>query len=124
MTHLAPSLIFLRTQAREALGVVGLLPPGTSTLENEVARALQAVRGSGGGLAAYQLLAVLRGTNEAVFFALLQAYPAEMLPLVYTPVVGDACLNWGKLMLRPQVRHCPEAAASYDAHRIPPVHIR
>ena len=119
--HLLP--IFLQTQAREALGVVGLLPSGTSTLENEVARALQAVRGSGGGLAAYQQLAVLRATNEAVFFALLQAYPAEMLPLVYTPVVGDACLNWGKLMLRPQVRGSREAAPSSEAHLMPPAKI-
>lgn len=81
----------------------GLLPPGSASLQTEVYRALAAVRGSGGGLAAYQQLTVLRATNEAAFFGLLEQRPAEMLPIVYTPTVGDACLRWGELILRPQV---------------------
>jgi malate dehydrogenase (oxaloacetate-decarboxylating)(NADP+) len=83
----------------------GLLPPGTAELSVEVERALVAVRAARGtsGLQAYQQLMTLRATNEDAFFALLSAYPEEMVPLVYTPTVGDACQKWGSLILRPQV---------------------
>lgn len=89
---------------RAELRMGGLLPPGTAELSVEVERALVAVRAARAtsGLQAYQQLMTLRATNEDAFFALLSAYPEEMVPLVYTPTVGDACQQWGSLILRPQ----------------------
>eukprot|EP00192_Tetraselmis_astigmatica_P006757 CAMPEP_0117655880 /NCGR_PEP_ID=MMETSP0804-20121206/4511_1 /TAXON_ID=1074897 /ORGANISM="Tetraselmis astigmatica, Strain CCMP880" /LENGTH=701 /DNA_ID=CAMNT_0005462253 /DNA_START=74 /DNA_END=2179 /DNA_ORIENTATION=+ len=105
-------------ERREELGITSLLPAGSADLELEVDRALKAVRATGGGLAAYQQLVLLRSTNEAAFFALLEAHPSEMLPLVYTPTVGDACLHWGDLLLRPAGLYISARDAGRVAQRL------
>lgn len=43
----------------------------------------------------------LRESNEAAFFGLLAQDITGLLPLVYTPTVGEACQNWSKLLPRP-----------------------
>lgn len=43
----------------------------------------------------------LKETNQAAFYALLQQDLEALLPVVYTPTIGDACLNWGVLLPRP-----------------------
>ena len=48
----------------------------------------------------YSYLLSLQSSDPNVFTALLQLHPAEILPIVYTPGVGDACLNWGTLKTR------------------------
>lgn len=53
-------------------------------------------------LSQYSYLADLRNTKGGVFFAALQQQPELLLPIVYTPGVGDACLNWGLLSARPR----------------------
>ena len=49
-----------------------------------------------------QALAVLREHNQDAFFGLLAQNISELLPIVYTPTVGDACKNWAALLQRPQ----------------------
>jgi hypothetical protein len=53
-------------------------------------------------LAQYAYLADLRNTKGGLFFAAMQQHPEALLPIVYTPGVGDACLNWGLLPSRPR----------------------
>jgi malate dehydrogenase (oxaloacetate-decarboxylating)(NADP+) len=43
----------------------------------------------------------LKETNRAAFLALLQQDLESLLPLVYTPVIAQACLHWGTLIPRP-----------------------
>jgi malate dehydrogenase (oxaloacetate-decarboxylating)(NADP+) len=48
-----------------------------------------------------RMLVTLKETNQAAFNALLQQDLEGLLPLVYTPTIGDACLAWGSLLPRP-----------------------
>ena len=49
-----------------------------------------------------QALAILREQNQDAFFGLLSQNLNKLLPVIYTPTVGDACKQWSTLMQRPQ----------------------
>ena len=49
-----------------------------------------------------QALAILREQNQDAFFGLLAQDLIKLLPIIYTPTVGDACKQWSTLMQRPQ----------------------
>jgi hypothetical protein len=49
-----------------------------------------------------QDLMLLRETSQDCFFGLVQQHLAAVLPLIYTPTVGDACRQWSSLLRRPQ----------------------
>ena len=76
---------------RTEFALHGLLPPHVGTLEEQVTRRLHAVRKLGTDLDRYLLLRSLQDANETLFYALLTRHLAEMLPLVYTPTVGQGC---------------------------------
>ncbi len=58
---------------RAALGLDGLLPPAVETLNRHI------------------YLRQLQDTNEVLFYRLLTGHLEEVLPVVYTPTVGEAC---------------------------------
>ncbi len=76
---------------RTAFALHGLLPPHISTLDEQVDRMLQALRKFETQLERYLFLRELQDSNETLFYALLTGNLAELLPLVYTPTVGEAC---------------------------------
>ncbi|WP_370979651.1 NAD-dependent malic enzyme [Agaribacterium sp. ZY112] len=76
---------------RGALGLTGLLPPFVSTLEQQVQRALANVRRQSSDIDRYIYLSSLQKRNERLFFRLLIDHIQELMPLVYTPTVGQAC---------------------------------
>ena len=78
-------------EERTAFSLHGLLPPRVGTLDAQVARRLQAVRAFTRDLDRYVFLRGLQDANETLFYALLTRHLTEMLPLVYTPTVGQAC---------------------------------
>src|SRR5215471_3193907 len=78
-------------EERTAFALHGLLPPHIGTLEVQAARRLQAVHKLATGLDRYLLLRGLQDANETLFYALLTQNLEEMLPLVYTPTVGEGC---------------------------------
>ena len=75
---------------RVELGLDGLLPPHVSTLPEQVTRNYAAFTKEPTPLAKYQFLRALQERNETLFYALLGEHLAEMLPIIYTPTVGDA----------------------------------
>ena len=77
-------------EERRALGLVGLLPPAVLSLEQQVARAYSQFSAQQGDLAKNVFLALLHERVEVLYFRLLQDHLAEMLPIVYTPTVGEA----------------------------------
>lgn len=91
-----------RDDERVRLGIEGLLPPAVESLEQQAARALENLRAQPTPLARYDYLSALRADNETLFFRLLLDYIEEMLPVVYTPTVGEACLVWSRIYQRPQ----------------------
>jgi malate dehydrogenase (oxaloacetate-decarboxylating) len=76
---------------RNTFALHGLLPPHIGTLDDQLTRRLQAVRRFDRDLDRYVFLRGLQDANETLFYALLTRHLAEMLPLVYTPTVGQGC---------------------------------
>lgn len=76
---------------REALGLSGLMPPIVSTMEQQVQRALSNVRKQPSDIDRYIYLSSLQKRNERLYYRLLVEHTQELMPLVYTPTVGQAC---------------------------------
>src|SRR6266436_93047 len=78
-------------EERTAFALHGLLPPHLGTLEVQSARRLQAMRKLASDLDRYVFLRGLQDANETLFYAVLTQNLEQMLPLVYTPTVGEGC---------------------------------
>lgn len=75
---------------RDALGLEGLLPPHVTTMAEQLDRVYGAFRREPSPLAQYSYLRALQERNEIIFYKLLEEHIEEMLPIVYTPTVGEA----------------------------------
>ncbi|HEY3820963.1 MAG TPA: NAD-dependent malic enzyme [Polyangiaceae bacterium] len=80
-------------EERVALGIDGLLPPHVGTMEEQLERTYSAFRREPTPLAKYSNLRALQERNEILYYALLERHIGEMLPIIYTPTVGDAVKN-------------------------------
>lgn len=87
---------------RDALGLRGLLPPRVFTLEEQVERSLNAVRRKADPLEKYIYLVNLQNRNETLFYRLVIDHIEEFVPIIYTPTVGQACLEYGAIYRRPR----------------------
>jgi malate dehydrogenase (oxaloacetate-decarboxylating) len=87
---------------RAELGLDGLLPPATETLEEQADRAYEAFLGYDKPLNRHIYLRQLQDTNEVLFYGLLTRHLEEMLPIVYTPTVGEACRRFSEIYRRPR----------------------
>ncbi len=86
---------------RTAFHLHGLLPPGVMTIEQQLDRTYQSFRAKTTDLERYIYLASLQDRNEVLYYRLLQEHIAEMSPVIYTPVVGQACQNFSHIYRRP-----------------------
>lgn len=89
-------------QEREALDLVGLLPELVATLELQCQRAYESFLAKPNNLEKYIYLISLQDRNETLFYRLLLDHLEEMLPIVYTPTVGEACLQFSHIFRRPR----------------------
>jgi malate dehydrogenase (oxaloacetate-decarboxylating) len=87
---------------RDEFELHGLLPPRVATLDEQVSRRLQAMRGFATDLERYAFLRELQDTNETVFYALLTRNIEELLPIAYTPTVGAGCQHFSRLFRKPR----------------------
>jgi malate dehydrogenase (oxaloacetate-decarboxylating)(NADP+) len=87
---------------REALGLVGLVPEGIDSEDTQAQRTMLQLGQKPTDLEKYIFLSQLQDSDETLFYRLLMADPAKFLPLVYTPTVGEACLQFGHIMRRPK----------------------
>ena len=87
---------------RSRLGLHGLLPPQVETLDEQVVRAYEAYQRKDDDLERHIYLRALQDTNEVLFYRLLLDHIEEMMPMVYTPVVAQACQQFSHIYRRPR----------------------
>lgn len=86
---------------RDVLGIRGLVPPCVSTIERQLVRVLGNIRRKATNLDKYIFLAGLQDRNMTLFFRVLMEHIEELMPIVYTPTVGEACLEYSNILRRP-----------------------
>jgi len=87
---------------RDRLGLRGLLPARVSTQEGQVARVLENIRRKTSDIEKYIFLISLQDRNENLFYRVVMENVEEMMPLIYTPTVGQACQEFGHIFRRPR----------------------
>src|SRR5678816_3265942 len=89
------------TQGERAdLGLDGLLPPAVSSMNQQLARVYENYRAKQTSLERFIHLMSLQDRNETLFFRLVHDHIDEMMPVVYTPVVGEACQQFSHIFRR------------------------
>ncbi|KAF8103231.1 hypothetical protein N665_0188s0179 [Sinapis alba] len=87
---------------RDAHYLRGLLPPTVISQDLQVKKMMHTLRHYQVPLQRYMAMMDLQETNERLFYKLLIEHVEELLPVVYTPTVGEACQKYGSIFLRPQ----------------------
>lgn len=82
---------------RQALGLRGLLPPRVVTLEEQETRILESVRRKPTNIGKYITLMALHDRNQTLFYRVVLNHLQEMMPIVYTPTVGQACQEFSHI---------------------------
>ncbi|RUO30154.1 NAD-dependent malic enzyme [Aliidiomarina sanyensis] len=98
--HAGPSLLetpllnkgsaFTREE-RIMFNLTGLLPPRYETIEEQVSRAYMQYQSFDTALNKHIYLRAIQDNNETLFHRLVSDHLEEMMPIIYTPTVGDAC---------------------------------
>ncbi|HEY2546173.1 MAG TPA: NAD-dependent malic enzyme [Candidatus Acidoferrum sp.] len=87
---------------RDVFDLHGLLPPRVGTLEEQLDRRLRALAQQPTSFSKYSFLRDLQDINETLFYALLVRNVEQMLPLVYTPTVGEGCQRFSEIWRKPR----------------------
>jgi malate dehydrogenase (oxaloacetate-decarboxylating) len=89
-------------EQRDEFNLHGLLPANVSTLEQQIARSYEAYQRKSDDLERHIYLRSLQDRNEILFYALLQKHLVELMPIIYTPVVGLASEQFSHIYRRPR----------------------
>ncbi len=84
-------------EEREAFGLQGLLPPQTSTIDQQLERVRSQWDAKPNAVEQHIFLAGLLNRNETLFHRFVVENLQETVPVVYTPTVGEACRQWSRM---------------------------
>lgn len=87
---------------RHELGLDGLLPEEVATLSLQIKRSYKGFLQHDTPIQKHIYLRALQDRNETLFYALLREHIEEMLPIVYTPTVGEACQRFHEIYRKPR----------------------
>ncbi|MDX1416933.1 MAG: NAD-dependent malic enzyme [Candidatus Promineifilaceae bacterium] len=87
---------------RKLLGLCGLLPPKISTQEEQVERVMENFHKKPNDLEKYIYLMDLEDRNENLFYRVVMDNIEELMPIIYTPTVGQACVEYTRIFRRPR----------------------
>ncbi|GHG07788.1 malate dehydrogenase [Deinococcus piscis] len=89
-------------EERRALNIEGLVPPHTSTMQEQKTRTYNSYLKQTSDFGRHEFLRALQDRNEVLFYALLLDHLEEMLPILYTPTVGEAVKNFSDIYRYPR----------------------
>lgn len=87
---------------RDRLRIRGLVPPGCFTQDEQLQRILENYHGKSSDLERYIYLTALQDRNERLFFRAVIDNIEEMMPIIYTPTVGEASRQFAHIFRRPR----------------------
>jgi malate dehydrogenase (oxaloacetate-decarboxylating)(NADP+) len=87
---------------REALGLRGLLPPRVFSPAESALHIINNVRRKANDFEKYLYLAGLQNSNENLFYRVLIDNMQELMPIIYTPTVGQACQVYSRIFSEPR----------------------
>ncbi|KAG5456421.1 MAG: hypothetical protein BJ554DRAFT_3848 [Olpidium bornovanus] len=82
---------------RDLLKLRGILPPVVESVEIQKARVMKHLAAISTPLEKYMFLAFLRNTNSALLYSCLLDNLEELMPIIYTPTVGTACVQYSHI---------------------------
>lgn len=100
ITHAGPTLIetpllnkgsAFTERERKSFNLLGLLPPRYESIDEQVKRAYKQYKSFTLPLNKHIYLRAIQDNNETLYYRLVQAHIDEMMPVIYTPTVGEAC---------------------------------
>ncbi|MCC5792334.1 MAG: NAD-dependent malic enzyme [Legionellaceae bacterium] len=87
---------------RNQLELNGLLPPHIESMDEQLQRAYEAFSTKTPALEKHIYLRALQDRNETLFYRLVLEHLEELLPIIYTPVVGEACEQFHHIYRQPR----------------------
>ena len=89
-------------EERSRYGLRGLMPTGVSSPDVQQERAMANLRRKGFDIERYVFLQALQGRNERLFYQIVLKHIDELLPIIYTPTVGQACQEFAHIFRQPR----------------------
>lgn len=111
---------------RQYQRVYGLLPPAVEDYPTQAARCLKQLALKATPIEKYNYLSQLRNSNTHLFYRLAIDHMKELTPLIYTPVVGEACQKWSEIYTQPEGMYLSWADKGHIAsvlHNWPASHV-
>ena len=87
---------------RDELNLRGLLPPRVHSMAEQELRVLANIRAKPTDLSRYLYLIALQDRNENLFYRVVMNHLEEMMPIIYTPTVGQACQEFRHIYRKPR----------------------
>jgi malate dehydrogenase (oxaloacetate-decarboxylating) len=87
---------------RDVFELHGLLPPHIGTLEDQRERRKRVLDSRETAFGKYSNMRDLQDNNETLFYSMIEHYTEELLPVVYTPAVGEGCQRFSEIWRRPR----------------------
>jgi malate dehydrogenase (oxaloacetate-decarboxylating) len=97
--HTNKGTAFTRRE-RDDLDIGGLVPPAVCTMHQQLDRTYENFKVKTSNLEKFVYLSSLQDRNETLFYRLVLEHIDEMMPIVYTPVVGEACQKYSHIYRR------------------------
>jgi malate dehydrogenase (oxaloacetate-decarboxylating) len=89
-------------EERDTFCLHGLLPPHIGTLEDQRARRKRVLDSRPTPFGKYSNMRDLQDNDETLFYSMIEHYTEELLPIVYTPTVGEGCQRFSEIWRRPR----------------------
>jgi malate dehydrogenase (oxaloacetate-decarboxylating) len=89
-------------EERDTFALHGLLPPHVGTLEDQRERRKRVFDSRTTSFGKYSFMRDLQDSNETLFYSLIAHHPEELLPIVYTPAVGEGCQRFSEIWRKPR----------------------